>query len=114
LVAASVAASVPDAQYSSDVLQEDLSPLNPLMSWGSLNTPPKHKGKNHMNTLQNKRVAILATEGFEYVELVEPRKALGQAGAKTEVVSPKDGKIKGWATNKMGWRRRCWRAAEFR
>ena len=55
-----------------------------------------------MNTLQNKRVAILATEGFEYVELVEPRKALGQAGAKTEVVSPKDGKIKGWATNKMG------------
>ena len=48
------------------------------------------------DTLKNKRVAILATDGFEYVELVEPRKALDAAGAKTEVVSPKDGKIKGW------------------
>src|SRR5450755_3041555 len=55
-----------------------------------------------MNTLQNKRVAILATEGFEYVELVEPRKALDQAAAKTEVVSPKDGKIRGWAIDKWG------------
>lgn len=51
--------------------------------------------------LANKRVAILATDGFEYVELVEPRKALDSAGAKTEVVSPKDGQIKGW--NHTDW-----------
>ncbi len=51
--------------------------------------------------LKNKRIAILATEGFEYVELVEPRKALEQAGAKTEIVSPKEGKIKGW--NHTDW-----------
>jgi protease I len=51
--------------------------------------------------LKNKKVAILATDGFEYVELIEPRKALEEAGAKTEVVSPKDGKIKGW--NKTDW-----------
>jgi deglycase len=51
--------------------------------------------------LKNKRVAILATDGFEYVELAEPRKALEKAGAKTDVVSPKEGKIKGW--NKTDW-----------
>ena len=51
--------------------------------------------------LKNKRVAILATDGFEYVELVEPRKALEAAGATTEVVSPKDGEIRGW--NHTDW-----------
>jgi protease I len=51
--------------------------------------------------LKNKRIAILATEGFEYVELTEPKKALEAAGAKTEVISPKDGKIKGW--NHTDW-----------
>lgn len=53
------------------------------------------------DSLKGKRVAILATEGFEYVELAEPRKALEKAGAKTEVISPRDGKIKGW--NKTDW-----------
>jgi protease I len=51
--------------------------------------------------LANKKVAILATDGFEYVELVEPRKALEEAGAKTVVISPKDGQIKGW--NHTDW-----------
>lgn len=52
--------------------------------------------------LKNKRVAILATEGFEYVELVKPREALVQAGATTDVVSPKDGSIKGWDVDQWG------------
>lgn len=51
--------------------------------------------------LKNKRVAILAADGFESVELTEPRKALEEAGAKTQVVSPQDGKIKGW--DKTDW-----------
>jgi protease I len=51
--------------------------------------------------LSNKRIAILATDGVEQVELLEPRKALEEAGAKTEVISPKDGKIKGW--NMKDW-----------
>lgn len=54
------------------------------------------------DALKNKRVAILATEGFEYVELAEPRKALEAAGAKTEVVSPKDGSIRGWNHTEWG------------
>jgi protease I len=46
--------------------------------------------------LKNKRIAILATDGFEQSELMEPRKALQEAGAKTEIVSLKKGRIKGW------------------
>jgi len=52
--------------------------------------------------LQGKKVAILATDGFEQVELLEPRKALDEAGAKTQVVSPKDGKIRGWNMKEWG------------
>jgi protease I len=51
--------------------------------------------------LKNKRIAILATDGVEQVELLEPRKALHDAGANTEVISPKSGKIKGW--NHTDW-----------
>ena len=47
-------------------------------------------------SLSGKRVAILATDGVEQVELTEPRKALDAAGARTMVVSPKSGSIKGW------------------
>src|SRR5258708_4687470 len=47
-------------------------------------------------TLKNLRVAILATDGVEQVELTEPRKALDAAGAKTKLVSPKDGQIRSW------------------
>ena len=46
--------------------------------------------------LQGKKVAILAADMFERVELEEPRKALEQAGAQTEVVSIHDGTIKGF------------------
>ena len=42
------------------------------------------------------RVAILATDGFEQSELMEPRTALDQAGADTKLISIKDGEIKGW------------------
>jgi len=48
------------------------------------------------------KVAILATDGFEQSELLEPRKALNEAGAKTEVVSPKQGKVRGWNHKEWG------------
>src|SRR3954464_5260055 len=54
------------------------------------------------NNLNGKRVAILATDGVEQVELTDPRKALDAAGAKTVVVSPKSGKIKGWQHDHWG------------
>ena len=46
-------------------------------------------------TLKGFRVAILATDGFEQAELVEPRNALDAAGAKTILISPKDDRIQG-------------------
>jgi protease I len=39
--------------------------------------------------LQGKRIAILLTDGFEQVEMTEPRHALDQAGAETHLVSAK-------------------------
>jgi protease I len=52
--------------------------------------------------LDGLKVAILATDGFEQSELLEPRKALQQAGATTEVVAPKAGKIRGWNHTEWG------------
>lgn len=47
------------------------------------------------------RIAILATDGYERSELREPLDELRRAGAKVEVVSPKDGEIRSW--NKDDW-----------
>ena len=52
--------------------------------------------------LNGKRVAILATDGVEQVELTEPRKALEETGATVQLVSPKRGKIKGWQHDHWG------------
>lgn len=52
--------------------------------------------------LDGLRVAILATDGFEQVELTEPRRALDAAGALTAVVSPKDPQIRGWNHTEWG------------
>ena len=43
-----------------------------------------------------KRVLIIATDGFEQSELLDPKTALEQAGFETVVASPKSGEIKGW------------------
>ena len=54
--------------------------------------------------LNGKRVAILAEDGFEQSELLEPRRALDQAGALTFVVSPRNGSIRGWDHDAWGER----------
>lgn len=48
------------------------------------------------NELKGKRVAILVDNGFEQVELTQPKQALEQAGAQTSIVSPQSGQVKGW------------------
>ena len=53
-------------------------------------------------TLEGRTVAILATDGFEQSELMEPKKALEEAGAKTEVVSLESGTIRGWKLKNWG------------
>lgn len=46
--------------------------------------------------LSGRRIAILATDGFEQSELADPRRALEDAGAATEIVSLRAGNIRGW------------------
>jgi protease I len=48
------------------------------------------------NDLNGKRVAILATDGVEQIELTSPREALESAGAKCVLISPKEGEIQGF------------------
>ena len=50
-----------------------------------------------MATLTGKKVAILTENGFEEVELTIPKKALEDAGAEVEIVSPQKEKVKAWA-----------------
>lgn len=46
--------------------------------------------------LKGLKVAILVADGFEQQELTEPQKALEEAGATTEIVSPVKGQVEGW------------------
>jgi protease I len=46
--------------------------------------------------LKGHRVAILVTDGFEQIELLQPREALDKAGAVTSVVSPKERTVRAW------------------
>jgi len=50
-----------------------------------------------MKDLNNKTVAILATNGFEESELKSPMNALKEAGAEVHIVSLESGEIKGWS-----------------
>jgi protease I len=52
--------------------------------------------------LEGKTVAFLVTDGFEQVELTGPKEALEKEGATCEIVSPKEGKVKGWKNVKWG------------
>lgn len=54
-----------------------------------------------MSKLNNKRVAILMTDGFEEIEITEPKKALEAAGANVNVIAPKENKVKAW--NHTDW-----------
>ena len=47
-------------------------------------------------------MAIPVTDGFEQIELEEPRKALEKTGAVTSVVSPKEGRVRGWKFTEWG------------
>ena len=52
--------------------------------------------------IKGRRVAILATDGFEQIELTSPREALEKAGATCVVISPKDGEIQGFKHHDKG------------
>jgi protease I len=49
-----------------------------------------------MPDLNGRRIAILATDMVEQIELVEPREALEKAGAASELISLEEGEIQGF------------------
>jgi protease I len=63
-------------------------------------------------TLQGKKVAIIAADMVEQVELVEPRKALDAAGAETHLISLKPGEIQGFNHFEPGDKHRVDRTIE--
>ena len=60
------------------------------------------EGTNDMADIHGLKIAILVTDGFEQVELTEPRKALDAAGADTVIVSPKDSQVRAWKFTEWG------------
>ena len=52
--------------------------------------------------LNGKRIAFLATDGFEQIELTEPWESIKAAGATVELISPKSGSIQGMHHDKPG------------
>lgn len=53
-------------------------------------------------SLHGKKVAIMVADGFEQVEMTEPRKALQEAGAQTVLISPAQGQVKAFQHDKPG------------
>jgi protease I len=62
-----------------------------------------HQGAYFMaDSLAGYKVAILAVDGFEQAELIEPQKALKAAGAQVHVISQKPGQIQGFVHTDIG------------
>jgi protease I len=59
------------------------------------------KKENMKYDLKDRKVAILATHGFEEVELTKPVEALKKAGAEVHIIAPERGHLKAW--NKDNW-----------
>jgi protease I len=72
------------------------------MTQSAMTAPTRRVRNMNERRLNGKRVAILATDGVEQVELLQPRDALRAAGANTMVVAPHDGVIKGWDVHEWG------------
>jgi protease I len=67
---------------------------------GRETTDNREGGK--MEKLKGLKVAILVDEGFEQVELVEPKKALDGAGAETKIISLQNGNVRAWNLTEWG------------
>jgi protease I len=75
---------------------------NPILMTGVIRSERSDRRICMSSELKGKKIAILATDGFEQAELIDPRKALDDAGATTVVISPKSGEIKGWDMKDWG------------
>lgn len=62
----------------------------------------KSNSKKNGHSLEGKKIAILLCDGFEEIEMTNPRKALTKAGADTFLIAPKSKKVKGWRHDHWG------------
>jgi protease I len=70
--------------------------------WGKPCHPNLCWKEKAVDNITGVKVAILVEDGFEQVELIEPRKALDQAGATTSIVSPRSPRVRGWNFTNWG------------
>src|SRR5687767_5339081 len=56
----------------------------------------KRTQRNAEKVLARKRVAILVSDGFEEIELTDPKRALEEAGAETYLIAPHHGSVRSW------------------
>jgi len=57
---------------------------------------------NQTRDLSGKRIAILVTDGFEEVEMTEPRRAIQEAGGETVLVAPDGDSVRSWDDGDWG------------
>jgi protease I len=62
----------------------------------------RHMAGSKQQDINNKKIAILAEDGVEQVELQEPRQALENAGAETELISPRSKTVRAWQHDHWG------------
>lgn len=72
------------------------------LAMGNAFNKAKQRKMKMAQQLSNKKVAILAADGVEQVELTKPKQALEQAGAQTHVISLKSGNIQGFNHHDKG------------
>lgn len=65
-------------------------------------SPKEPTGDSNGQNLKGLRIAVLATDGVEQIELTEPARALREAGAEVDIVSPKSGTIQGMNHDERG------------
>ncbi len=58
--------------------------------------------------IRGKKIAILVTDGFEQVELTEPKRALEEAGAKPQIVAPLPSGPSAGGAKVKGWQKTDW------
>lgn len=63
---------------------------------------PEFTRNHEVKELTGAHIAILATDGFEQSELLEPKAALEKSGAITHIVSLRPGKIRSWHQGNWG------------
>src|SRR5690606_34221750 len=88
-----------------DPQRRSIAPVGPISGWGTAVASLLREGGRLMvsgGRIEGKRVAILATDGVEQVELTSPMKALQRVGIEVHVIAPKGPTIRAWKFTEWG------------